>query len=348
MAKIKPRKVSTGRGKAIIGGVCSIGMFAVLLGGVYMTYKLDQREVDIVTFKRDVSIGTKITEADIEMGTILKAEYDAKKDTSWVGNDGQSKQGQIYIRYDDAGKILGQYVTNARRLGDAVTARDLSTNEIEPNPWFEEVPIDNELYTMKFDSSDTYTRMLMPGSTIRMRMIFSVPNSQAESVRKEIANQKPSAAFSSEENKDGESTKNMTGFISAVMPFIDTDNRNENDVDVPVAEIVFDNLVILDAMNGSNESVFDLYYSLTNMDSTIREQYIRENAAELRSRLIPQTLILSLDKEQASAIAEFENSAIPAYKWTVVKTEQEDELLQKFMDIATRIYTIHIDPVVSN
>lgn len=339
MAKIKPKKVSTGRGKAVIGGICSIGMFAVLLGGVYMTYKLDQREIEVVTFKRDVSVGTQITEADIERGSVLKAEFDAKKNTTWVGNDGVTIKGQIYIRYEDANKIIGQYVTNARRLGDAVTARDLSSNEIEPNPWFSEVPVDNELYTMKFDSADTYTRMLMPGSTIRMRLITPVPVDQAEAFRSKIADKKPAEGFEEGDN----------GYLSAMLPFYvaqaeEDGNESKTKLKTPVAEIVFDNLKILDAMNGSSESIFDLYYSLTNMDSTIREKYIRENAVALRTRLIPQTLIMSLNKEQASAVAEFENSEIPTYKWTVVKTEQEDPLLKQFMDIATRIYTIHIDP----
>lgn len=333
MAKIKPKKVSTGRGKAIIGGIFSIGMFAVLIGGVYMTYKLDQREIEIVTFKRDVSIGTQITAADIERGTILKAEYDAKKNTSWVGNDGITKQGQIYLKYEESDKVLGQYVTNARRLGDAVTVRDLSADEIEPNPWYSTVPVGNELYTFKFDSSDIYTRMLMPGSTIRMRMIVNVPSSAEEAFRREIAKLTPEAGFEEE---------NSTGYISAKLPFY-ADAISDNDKEVPIAEIVFDNLVILDAMNGSNESIFDLYYSLSNMDSTVREQYIRDNAENLRARLIPQTLIMSLTKEQASSIAEYQNAEIPAYKWTVVKTEQEDELLGKFMDIASRIYTIQIN-----
>lgn len=341
MASIKPKKVSSGRGKQVLTGIFSIGFFCALLGGVYAVYKLDQREVEIVTFKRDVSIGTKITEADIERGTIMKTEYDSKSSVSYVANDGTQQKGQIYIKYSDVESILGQYVTNARRLGDAVTERDISTEEIEPNPWYSQIPYDNELYTMKFDSSDVYTRMLMPGATTRMRIITKVDVEDADEYRKQI--QSKSAANQAGLEND------QNGYISAILPFYsakkgDGTSSTRTNAEVPIAEIVFENLTILDAMNKDNESIFDIYYSLNNMDSTVREEYIRENAEDLRSKLIPASLIMSLTKDQATSVAEFENVDTTAYKWTVVKKESEDELYQKFMDIGSRINTITINP----
>ena len=337
MATIKPKKVSTGKGRAAIAGVTSVLMFSALLGGVYAAYRLQQREVEIITFKRDVSIGTQITEADIQAGSILKSEYDAKKDSQYTDNTGVPQQGQIYIKTSEKDKVVGKYVTNARRLGDSVTVRDLSDTEIEPNPWYSEIPVDNELYTMKFDASDVYTRMLMPGATVRMRLIVMVPTEDADEYRKQIAEK-------SAENQHGlEDSDN--GYISAILPFYSStkDDDSKSDSEVPISEIVFENLVILDAMNGNNESIFDIYYSLNNMESTIRESYIRENAEDLRSRLVPSSLIMSLTKEQATSVAEFEHIDMPAYKWTVVKKESEDDLYQKFMDIGTRINTITID-----
>jgi hypothetical protein len=95
-------------------------------------------------------------------------------------------------------------------------------------------------------------------------------------------------------------------------------------------------------MNSDGESIFDIYYSLSNLDSTVRESIIRENADELKTRLIPASLIMNLTSEQAASIAEFENASISAYKYTVVKKEEVDDLYTKFMDIATRINTVTI------
>lgn len=373
--QIKPKKVSTGNGRAIIGAIASVAMFGVLIGGIAYVYQMDQREVEIVKFTRDVGIGTEITYADVQMGTILTAEYNSKNNTTWVGNDGTTQNGQIYIRWDNVKDILGMYVTNARRVDDAVTLRDLSADEIEPNPWFSQIPEGNELYTMKFSASDIYTRMLMPGCTIRMRVVTQVPPEDADAFRAQIAKKTPYAEGGMEDSN---------GYMSAILPYFSTeeDGSGSSKGSVPVAEIVFNNLIMLDALNGSGESIFDLYYSLVNMDSTVREEYIRNNAADLRSRLLPQSLIMSLTPEQATAISEFENAGLGSFKYTIVKNSLSDEgefsdeqtlidpetgeplasdgtttyanarvgqeLYQKFMDIATRINTITINPTPDN
>lgn len=335
MAKIQPKKVNSGKARSIVGGVTCLAMFVALLGGVAVIYKSEQREIQIVKFKRDVAIGTQLTEADIEMGTILKVDYDNNDDQTWIGNDGTTQQGQIYIRWDDRGDVLDKYVTNSRRIGDEVTLKDLSSEEIEPNPWYSSIPYENELYTMKFDASDVYTRMLMPGATVRMRIITEVPVDKADEYRAQISNK----------TAGSEGLENSNGFISAVLPFYSSeeDGEDASSDTVPVAEVVFDNLTILDAMNGDGESIFDIYYSLNNMDSTVRESYIRENAGDLRDRLIPASLIMSLTPDQATAVAEFENIDKTAYKYTVVKKEEQDDLYMKFMDIGTRINTITIN-----
>lgn len=334
MAKLQPRKVSSGKGRAVIGGICCILMFVILIFGILAVYKSEQREIEIVTFKRDMSIGTEITAADIEVGTILKAEYDDKEDESYISNDGVSKKEQIYVKWKERDEVLGQFVTNSRRVSDPVTRRDISTEEIEPNPWYSGIPFENELYTMKFDASDVYTRMLMPGATVRMRIITEVPVEAADEYRQQIANK--SAA--------GDGIENTNGYISAVLPFYTASTTDsESSEKIPIAEVVFENLTILDAMNDDGESIFDIYYSLNNMDSTVCESYIRENAEDLRERLIPASLIMSLTPEQATSVAEFENIDKTAYKYTVVKKQQQDDLYVKFMDIGTRINTITIN-----
>jgi len=345
MAKITPKKVKTGNARSIVFGLCSLGFFGALLGGIGAMYKMDQREVEIVKFSKDVGIGTEITDEDIQSGTILTAEYNDKANSTWVGNDGKSQSGQIYIKWDNRKDILGMYVTNARRIDDAVTLRDLSDIEIEPNPWYSEVPVDNELYTLKFDASDIYTRMLLPGCTIRMRVITEVPSNKAEQYRAKIKEKSVENVTTSE---DGE-IEDTNGYMSAILPYLAQDQKSDDDSEseVPVAEVVFNNLVMLDALNSDGESIFDIYYALNNMDSTVRENYIRENASTLKSRLLPASLIMSLTPEQADSISEFENADITNYKYTIVKTDSEDEdaenyndLYDKFLDISTRINTI--------
>ena len=48
MAKLQPRKVSSGKGRAVIGGICCILMFVILIFGILAVYKSEQREIEIV------------------------------------------------------------------------------------------------------------------------------------------------------------------------------------------------------------------------------------------------------------------------------------------------------------
>lgn len=339
MASITTRKVSTGRGKQVLAGVVFLAIFAVMLFAILAAFKSQQRELEVVGYATNVAVGTMISEGDIQPITILKGTFDAKKDVSWVSYDGTSQKGQLYVlwkdREDEEKGVIGKYASNSGTIDDYMTARDITASKVEPNPWYSKVVDGSEIYTLAFDSSDVYTRLVLPGSTLRMRIITEVPIEAADEYRAAI------------ENKTGltQGLTDTNGYVSAVLPFYVTkEDGDDSGNTIPVAEVVFENLTMIDALNAENESIFDIYYSLECMDATVREDYIRAHIDELRSRLVPKSLVLVLTAEQATEVAEFENIDRTEYKYTVVKKTVEDDLLSKFSEIATRIGTITVDP----
>jgi hypothetical protein len=190
-----------------------------------------------------------------------------------------------------------------------------------------------EIYTLSLDLEDTYTRLIMPGAVVRMRLVTQVEASKEQAYRDAIASKAGTT----------EGISNSNGYVSAVLPFYNTENSSSSSSGtVPVSEIVFENITIIDALNSSGTSIFDIYYALYNMESTAREEYIRNNADTLKEAVMPEKLVLILDTEEASEVAEFEQIGNTTAKFTIVKSETEDELYVKFSEIASRISQISL------
>lgn len=317
---MKRAKVKTNNAKSIITGILFLALFALAIAGILMAYKIQSREISVVGCKDDILIGTQITEDQLQEMTILKKSYDDHANTTWTDSTGAQHQGQTYVlwedRYDEEKGVVGKYAVNPGNADDYFTYRDFQTERVETNPWYSQVEDGAELYTLKFDNSDVYTRMLIPGSILRMRIITQVPVDKADEYRAKIANKTGTG-----EGVDGDAN----GYLSAILPFYSTDEEERENNTVPVAEVVFDNLMLIDALNSESTSIYDLFYSLMNMENSVRAKYINENYTTLRTQIIPETLILVLDPEQASQVAEFENIDYNAYKFTVVKNTTEDE-----------------------
>lgn len=340
MAKIKSQNVRTSSSKNILIGILMVAIFGIAIAGVLYAYKLQQQEVEIVAFSKDVSIGTIITESDIKKVSILRQQYDNASEATWTDTNGEQHTEQLYILWDDRAKkdvgCIDKYLTNTGRSNDYLTNRDLSADKVEANPWYAKVEEGSEIYTLGLDLSDTYTRLLMPGATVRMRIITEVDASQASEYRAQIANKAGGAA---------EGLEDGNGYMSAVLPFYSAKGKDgEADIPtVPIAEVVFENLQIIDALNESGESIFDIFYTLNSMDSTAREEYIRANAEALKTRVIPAKLVLILDADQASEVSEFESLDLDSVKFTIVKNTSDEDLYARFNQIATRISQIQVN-----
>lgn len=334
MAK-KKTNVKTNNTKSIIAGITFLLLFGLSIAGILFAYNLQAQEIEVVGCNGDILIGTQITDDHIQPITILKKSYDAKAKTAWTDSNGVAHEGQIYVkwedRYDEEKGIVGKYAVNAGNADDYFTYRDFQKEIVETNPWYSQVEDGSELYTLTFDNTDVYTRMLIPGSILRMRIITQVPVDKADEYRAKIA----------DKTGTGEGLEDSNGYLSAILPFYTSDeNERENDT-VPVAEVVFDNLMLIDALNSNSTSIYDIFYSLMNMENSVRAKYINENYSTLRTEIIPNTLILVLTPEQATQVAEFENIEYNSYKFTVVKNTPDDNTYIRFNEIAATINQLH-------
>lgn len=324
-----------------VGSKKVITAFAFLLatglmsGACYMVFKTDQKTIQVCSYSKSISMGSTVELSDIVAKDILKSEYKAMEKSTLTRSDGSIEVGQKYIPYDSKNDIAGHTLAYGVNSGDFVTLEELATQAVDINPWYSNIKDGQEIYTLAFDSSDVYARYLVPGTKVKMRVISTVPTSQIDVARNAVK----------DNQKKEEETVNS--FRQAILPF-KVFEKEDNDTESHVAEAVFVGIKIMDALNKNGESIFDIYYNISNMESAARENYIRENAASLKERIVPAKLILIVGSEEGDRLAEYEQTKTSAYKYTIIKQNPEDDvngdvdMYTKFNDISTRIakYTI--------
>lgn len=334
--KIKKEKPVGSKTNSVGKSIAIVLSFGIALSAVAFVITQTQKEVDVLCYTRNMSVGDCITESDLTTVPMLKSKYITASQESHTMSDGQSYQGQIYYKASNKEAVIGKYITSATRSTDEVQVTELSNNPVESNPWYENIEDGQEIFTLDFSDDDVYSPLIFPGSTIRMRTIRMIPSQDAEKYRKEI--EKKSEDSSNKDNKDTQ--------ISVIPSSL---NTKDTDSTEPVAEITFDNLKVIDALNSDKESIFAIYKSLASMAPDVRQTYIKENKEKLRERVIPVKLVLVLNEKQANFISEFEKSEYNSIKYTVLKTKEEDELYTSFYSIANSIQAVTTgDDTLSN
>ena len=356
----KPIKNTTGAVAPNTAKSAQTKMLGIMLGGLIVLLALvfflttqQQQQVEVVTLNQAVMTGDVITEDMLVKYNMLKKTYEEMGVQSFTDEDGNKVQENVYILWKDREeKAINMTVSNYVKDGSVLTTRDLTTEQVSRNPWLEGIDPADEIYTMKFDADGVNSRLLMPGTRIRARLVYNVANEDLNAIRNEITGNE-------ETTDDKESVVNssiLMGYGSKTQtPQVD---ENGNIIsygsstlsgEVAVAEIVIDNITIADMRNSDGESIFEIYSSLVKMPLAERMDYLTtsisdpETSTDFQNRLTPVDLTFIVDKESASMLAEFENTEGATLKYTILPGYGEDisesalELVQQFGEVSNQI-----------
>lgn len=309
----------------------AIAVYLVLIAGILFGAKWmlhsQQNEIQIVRLKEDMLAGDLLTEKSMEPYTMLESEYQRLGRVTYV-SDGKNVTQQIMVKWDDRDDIEGKYMTNYTQAGQYLTTRHVTDKKIVRNPWLAEVQEGQEIYTLPFSATGVDVRLLLPGTHMRVRVVaqFDRGIEEGQDAVSPLEQQESSA--------DSDSGVNT----------IQADTyENTNSSVSPKAAIVFDDLVTVDMLNSQNESIFEIYMALLKMPVEQRIQYLEtkieeSTASAFQSRVIPASLVFALTKEQATAMAEFENLNGAAIKYTILpEKDQDGQLLNSFMEISDQL-----------
>lgn len=339
--KAKPASVAARQAKQKKLGTLAI-FFAipvVFLMAMITTAKSQQNEVSVIRVKQDMLAGdviiTEGANANVEEFRMLEQTYNTLGKTTYV-SDGKTITKQIMLLWQDRDKIKDKYITSYTQAGAYLTERHVTDTTQLSNPHLANVPKGNEIYTLPFDVSGVDTQLLMPGTAIRVRLVLQVDTDQRQTLSSAVEKKDQDLDVNGSDSKqDGKSVILNMGTSSS------NQNFNTGASTVPISEVVFDKIIIIDMLNNAQESIFEIYTALLRMPLDERVKYlettIEDPNTNFQKRVTPSALVLSLTRDQASTMAEFENISNGEIKYTILPQDGEDELMGQFFEIAEQI-----------
>ncbi len=353
-AKIKTQStapsVKGSSGKRILTLIImAAGIAGLMLLASYML--TDKQEmVSVIRLTTSKLAGSQLSLADVEECKIPRSVYDQLGTITYQDSEGNTKSEQIYIPYsqlgsiidlnpeDDAqGFVVASYLANYKKIGSILTNYDLTNQLEQQSPWLATMEEDDELFTMELDTSTVDIRYLFPGSRLRARLVNEVPTDVVATLRDQI--KKDEAAHKDEIVRD--STFQYNEDITQAL------ESSEARVNVPVSEVVIENIIVNDMTNAAGESIYDLYMSLLKLPINQRMVYLQTTmgdnqvALEWRERVTPTSVTFILDRESATRLTEYEKSG-GTIKYTILKDDPNSEggqLMSQFIELSNQINT---------
>lgn len=331
--------------KAKALGLMGVGV-ATLVGLSALVLNFKQSEIDVIRIKKTLSQGDIVTEEYMEPLRMLKSTYTQQGLVQYTDKDGNVKSEQILIPWEQRAEYEGKIISNFIRSGNMLTKLDVTSEVIQANPWLKDMKPDEESYQMPFDPKAVNTQMLYPGTSLRGRVVVSVPNDKLKDVQCKIETANSAAL-----------RNNGKGVVDSIM--IEDDLGMEGDSfsgaattvtgKTPVAQIVIPRMTIADMRNADGESIFNLYMSLLKMSIVEREKYLstnisnNETAIEFQKRVTPVSVTFIVDSASANKLAEFEELSkmgAASIKYTILSTVEPDNLMLQFAELANQFNTV--------
>lgn len=331
-------KVEGSKGKRVAAILIMLAGILLLLYAASKAIENKQEVVSVIRLETSLKAGDVITEDAIAEYQMLRSTYDTlgTVEVPNPDNPDETTTKQVILPWSQRQDVIGMYMGNYVSKGTYLTSQDITSEVTTRNPWVQSMKEDEEIYTMSFDAGTINTRMIYPGTRLRVRLLQEVPTDKVEEIRRLIASAESSnldlIVHESTVVKQGSELENATAKES-----------------FNVAEIVINNITITDMNNSSGESIYDLYCSLLKLPVNERLKYLRTelgdnaDAASWASRVTPATITFVLDKESASRLAEFEQG-VGSLKYTILPDDPSDEtqanLMSQFVEISNQINTV--------
>lgn len=257
-----------------------LGLFVLVIIGlnVYtsMTFKAT---VDIVKLNTSVPQDGVVNESMMYKDSMSKTEYE--KQGVYTTADG-SKRRAIML-WDDRGTITKTstvaYASYYVRQDTPLYWDSLSKETPKQNSYLYQM--DGELLKLELDA-DQFGGMLVPGDKINVRVTYDETDYSLPSESEFLMQQQLGIA--------GNST-------------------------TKVSSMLFNNVTVLDILNGSGDSIFDLYYKLLALPKAQQQEVV--NSEDFKMKVEPQEILLNVTPEEADNYMSVTNKS-PKYLMTLL------------------------------
>ena len=317
-----------------------LGLIAVFVL-YFIQITKEEETITVVQAGRDLQIGTVISiQEDLQPYDMPISEYNR---LSNLKDSETGEQLPPIVLKDEVHEIDGFYISSPIPAGGILRRDNVTSKTLSMNPYLDNIPKDGsyEIYTMEFDSEDVNTRLLLPGSNIRVRGVLSVDANYAEEIRELIKVKEQQFINGNADTVDGQSV------IRTFAPEASDENlfATASADDVPVAEVLFNNIQVADLLNSKGESILEILMALANMPLRDRVELLNTSVEDdsdsnsFAKRIKPAKLVLVVSREDASLLAEFENLGGMKFKYTLLTEDEESSIYKQIRGVSDDIYS---------
>lgn len=289
---VKPQKAKSKT--RLLQNVITIGLcLALIIAVIVINYSSTaalQQIVQVVYLKEDVPKGGAITSLD-QFGyrDMHILEYNKMVGATWT--DGTARR--EVLTKADAEKLInigGAYAGVYMRAGRPVYFQDLVSTVPQNNSYL--YSMDGELLRLDI-TPEAFGDMAVPGDRLNVRLTYETNDYSLPS----------EAEYKAIIDKGLE----LSGTIT-------------------VTETIFSEVTILDMLNGSGESIFDLYYELLTYPDVTRAEII--NSDDFKSRVQPECILIAATSEEVERYSRLVATGSTAYTITLLPRDGSTEILE--------------------
>lgn len=365
-------------------------VYILVVGGTLFgaKYLLDNHmnKVSVAQFSTSMAKDAQITPDNLTRLKMSESIYRELEETT---------PGSL-ILWTDAQQAVGKYVKVDAVAGQYLTTDFLTDTRTIENPWIQALGDDDQLYTIKFDPYTTYNQLLFAGSHVRMKAVVlemnedgkltgqstvqsvsaaasgTVKTGEAEDADKSGSAPQGEAEGSTDESPEENQQNNSSSESEATDEASSEDDQADReetaseetgeylgrDLDNGAVPDLFDDIVVVDIINATNESMFDIYLPLTRLTPEERRAYLTEKAqseaaAQYRSRFTPTALVFALNDEQVSQLSKVEHMSNASITYTVLPstvydvTDEQKSMFSRFVEVQKDINEIFGDSIAA-
>lgn len=287
---------SSGRAKSrLLGVLIAVALIIFVCILTAISSAENRKTVSVVRLKDSVSANSMITEDMIEEYEMYYKEFEQYGVVSF--SDGSRKKS--VVTWEDRDMIVNQRYSAYYLRGGTILFWDSTIKEqTKKNSYL--YSMDGELLNIQMDTTD-FGDMVVPGDTLNIRARYTKVNYDLPS---------------EEQYK------------------LSSRNSNSTAVQETVTEMLFSEVTVLDMLNSSGNSIFDIYYDYISKSKA--QQNALLNDEDFLKSVTPKTILLEVTAEEADRFLEMEANN-PTYLMTLLPRTGSNSIIDSLAEIQSAL-----------
>lgn len=281
----------------IIIAVCVVVFICVMTA---VSSAENKKTIPVVRIKPDapISANSLITEDMVEVYDMYYKEFQQYGTMKF--SDGSTRS--TIVRWNDKDLVLGQrYAAYYMRGGTALFWDSTIRDQTRKNSYL--YSMSGELLNIHMNTTNDFGDMVVPGDTLNIRAVYdaTVYNLPTELEYKL--------------SSDGSGT-------------------NVNGTEVTKTDLLFSEVTILDMLNSSGQSIFDIYYQYISATKAEQQAMIQDEG--FLSSVKPQSILLECTGEEVEHYMRLE-AAGASYQMTLLPRTSSSSITDSLSEIQTAL-----------